>query len=75
MEIPTTPEFRKLVRRQMLDEAKRQLDRVNGVSGTGGHRAGPALRGEEETRAPMGMSRGRVVSYRPPLMLIEGGKK
>jgi len=33
MEIPTTPEFRDHVRRQMMDEAKRQLDRVNGVAG------------------------------------------
>src|SRR5690606_7104449 len=73
MEIPTTQEFRDHVRRQMLDEAKRQLDRVNGAAGTdgGGNPHRPTALREGGSRAPIWNSR---KAPDPKARPVQGGK-
>lgn len=75
---PTTQELREKVRRQMENEAKRQLGRVNRMAGAEGHRTGPALSEGGHTRAELEMlkTKGAVqVSAAPLLFIIEGGRK
>ena len=62
---PISDELRAKLIREGLDAARRQAERVNGVAGAEGHRTGPARRGEEETRAPMGMGKGPGTEARP----------
>lgn len=63
--------------REGLRAARRQADRVNGVAGAEGggepHRPLPGSVGP--SKLEMIMSRGRVVSARPPLIIIDGGRK
>ncbi len=82
MEIPTTPEFRDHVRRQMMSEAKRQLDRVNGVAGAGSslggkgpHRPTARRGGGTAAELEMAISEGHVTRAWPRLIVIEGGKR
>lgn len=64
--------------REGLHAARVQSDRMNGVAGAAreegaGRRPLPGSVGPGKLE--MSMSRGRVVSTRPPLILIEGGRK
>lgn len=70
---PTTEQFREHVRRQMMDEAKRQLDRVNGAAGTegGGNPHRPTALREGGGRAPIWNSRKEPDPEARP---VQGGK-
>lgn len=72
---PTTQELREKVRRQMEDEAKRQLGRVNRMAGAEGHHTGPALSEGGHTRADTSLSQWRVIRVRPSLKIADGGRK